>query len=121
MPAVRDLLKAFTDLAGAVNHDRRDAHAERNREVITGRGAEYVMTVKGNMPTLLPAAQEAAWARIPAASSVSKDHGRRSRRTIKAVLAPAWIEFAGAARSRNYAAPSRPRARNRRGRLPHHQ
>ena len=28
---------------------------------------------------------------------MSADHGRRARRTIKAVLAPAWIEFAGAA------------------------
>ena len=28
---------------------------------------------------------------------MSTDHGRRGRRTIKAVLAPAWIEFAGAA------------------------
>jgi hypothetical protein len=28
---------------------------------------------------------------------VSTGHGRRSRRTIKAVLAPAWIGFAGAA------------------------
>jgi predicted transposase YbfD/YdcC len=29
---------------------------------------------------------------------VSAGHGRRARRTIKAVLVPAWIEFAGAAR-----------------------
>jgi hypothetical protein len=28
---------------------------------------------------------------------VSTDHGRRARRTIKAALAPAWIEFDGAA------------------------
>jgi predicted transposase YbfD/YdcC len=28
---------------------------------------------------------------------VSADHGRRARRTIKTVLAPAWIEFDGAA------------------------
>jgi predicted transposase YbfD/YdcC len=28
---------------------------------------------------------------------VSADHGRRARRTIKAVLAPAWIEFDSAA------------------------
>jgi hypothetical protein len=28
---------------------------------------------------------------------VSTGHGRRSRRTITAVLAPAWIGFAGAA------------------------
>ena len=37
------------------------------------------------------------WAAIPAVSSVSKDHGRRARRTIKAALAPAWIGFDGAA------------------------
>ena len=28
---------------------------------------------------------------------MSKDHGRRARRTIKVALAPAWIGFAGAA------------------------
>ena len=32
-----------------------------------------------------------------AASAVTKDHGRRARRTIKVVLAPAWVGFAGAA------------------------
>ena len=52
IPAVRDLLKAFTDLAGAVitidaMHTQSDT-----AQVITGRGADYVMTVKGNMPTL---------------------------------------------------------------------
>ena len=55
------------------------------------------MTVKANMPTLVQAAEEAALGRIPAVSAVSTDHGRRARRTIKAVLAPAWIEFDGAA------------------------
>ena len=52
IPAVRDLLKAFTSLAGAVItidalHTQSDT-----AQVITGRGADYVMTVKGNMPTL---------------------------------------------------------------------
>jgi hypothetical protein len=28
---------------------------------------------------------------------VTKDHGRRARRTIKVALAPAWIGFDGAA------------------------
>ena len=37
------------------------------------------------------------WTAIPATSAVSTGHGRRARRTIKAVLVPAWIEFAGAA------------------------
>ena len=44
IPAVRDLLKAFTDLAGAVitidaMHTQSDT-----AQVITGRGADYVMT-----------------------------------------------------------------------------
>jgi hypothetical protein len=52
IPAVRDLLKAFTDLAGAVItidalHTQSDT-----AQVITARGAGYVMTVKANMPTL---------------------------------------------------------------------
>src|ERR1700691_2539898 len=50
--AVRDLLNAFASLAGAVItidalHTQSDT-----AQVITGRGADYVMTVKGNMPTL---------------------------------------------------------------------
>jgi predicted transposase YbfD/YdcC len=97
IPAVRDLLKAFADLAGAVitidalhtQHDTATA--------ILARHADYVMTVKGNMPTLYKQLKKLPWAAVPAASSVSTDHGRRARRTIKAVLAPAWIEFTGAA------------------------
>ena len=55
------------------------------------------MTVKGNMPTLYRQLKQLPWAAIPAVSSLSTGHGRRARRTIKAVLAPAWIGFAGAA------------------------
>ncbi len=49
------------------------------------------------MPTLYKQLKKLPWAAIPAISSVSKDHGRRARRTIKAALAPAWIGFDGAA------------------------
>ena len=49
------------------------------------------------MPTLYRQLKQLPWAAIPAVSSVSTDHGRRARRTIKAALAPAWIGFAGAA------------------------
>ena len=37
------------------------------------------------------------WARIPAVSAVTTDHGRLARRTIKVALAPAWIGFDSAA------------------------
>jgi predicted transposase YbfD/YdcC len=66
-------------------------------QVILGRGADYVMTVKGNMPTLYRQLKKLPWAAIPAVSDVSTDHGRRARRTIRAALAPAWIGFDGAA------------------------
>src|SRR4029078_9750725 len=89
--AVRDLLKAFASLAGAVItidalHTQSDT-----AQVITGRGADYVMSVKGNMPTLYRQLKTLPWARIPAVSSVSTDHGRRACRTIKAALAPACV------------------------------
>lgn len=52
IPAVRELLKAFADLAGTVI--TIDAiHTQSNTaQVILSRHADYVMTVKGNMPTL---------------------------------------------------------------------
>jgi predicted transposase YbfD/YdcC len=98
IPAVRELLKAFTDLAGAVItidalHTQSDT-----AKVILARQADYVMTVKGNMPTLYRQLKKLPWSRIPSVSSVSTGHGRRARRTVKVALAPAWIEFAGAAR-----------------------
>jgi predicted transposase YbfD/YdcC len=97
IPAVRDLLKAFADLAGAVItidalHTQHDT-----AQAILDRRADYVMTVKANTPTLYKQLKKLPWARVPSVSSVTGDHGRRARRTVKAALAPAWIEFAGAA------------------------
>src|SRR5277367_152636 len=99
IPAVRELLKAFADVAGAVftidaMHTQTDT-----AKVILARRADYVMTVKANMPTLYRQLKKLPWTAVPAVSAVSTDHGRRARRTIKAVLAPAWIELAGAAQA----------------------
>ena len=97
IPAVRELLKAFADLAGAVftidaMHTQHDT-----AQAILARQADYVMTVKANTPALYRQLKKLPWAAVPAFSAVSTDHGRRARRTIKAVLAPAWIGFEGAA------------------------
>jgi predicted transposase YbfD/YdcC len=97
IPAVRELLKAFADVAGAVftidaMHTQTDT-----AKVILARRADYVMTVKANMPTLYKQLRKLPWAAIPAVSAVSTGHGRRARRTIKAALAPSWIGFDGAA------------------------
>jgi predicted transposase YbfD/YdcC len=97
IPAVRALLTAFADLAGAIltidaMHTQHDT-----AKAILARQADYVMTVKANMPTLHRQLRQLPWTGVPSFSSVSTDHGRRARRTIKAVLAPGWIEFEGAA------------------------
>ena len=97
IPAVRELLKAFTDLAGAVITAGALHTQSDTAQAITGRHADYVMTVKTNMPALCKQLKKLPWTAIPATSAVSTGHGRRARRTIKAVLVPAWIEFAGAA------------------------
>ena len=80
-------------------------------QVITGQGADYVMTVKANMPTLYRQLKKLPWKNVPSVSSLTTGHGRRARRTIKAALAPPWIGFAGPRRSRSCAAPSRRRGR----------
>jgi len=111
IPAVRELLKAFAGLAGAVitidaMHTQSDT-----AQVITGRDADYVMTVKGNMPTLYRQLKKLPWAAIPAASSVSTDHGRRARRPS----GPSWRRPGSGSpalpRWRSCAAPSRRTAR----------
>jgi predicted transposase YbfD/YdcC len=97
IPAVRNLLKTFADLAGAViTIDAMHTQTDTAQLILT-RHADYVMTVKANMPTLYRQLKKLPWKAVPAVSSVSKDHGRRARRTIKVALAPAWIGFAGAA------------------------
>ena len=97
IPAVRELLKAFADLAGAVFTTGAMHTQHDTAQVIPGRGADYVMTVKASMPTLYRQLKKLPRAAIPAVSAVSTDHGRRARRAIKAVPAPAWTEVDGAA------------------------
>jgi hypothetical protein len=74
IPAARELLKAFADLAGAVLtidalHTQHDT-----AQAILGRKADYVMTVKANMPTLYMQFKELPWAQVPAVSAVSTGH-----------------------------------------------
>jgi hypothetical protein len=49
------------------------------------------------MPTLYKQLKKLPLAGIPSVSSVTRNHGRRARRTIKLALAPAWIGFEGTA------------------------
>jgi Transposase DDE domain len=52
IPAVRDLLKAFATLAAAVITTGAMHTQPDTAQLITSRGADYVMTVKASMPAL---------------------------------------------------------------------
>ncbi|HEX5295951.1 MAG TPA: ISAs1 family transposase [Streptosporangiaceae bacterium] len=82
IPAVRELLKAFADLTGAVvTMDALHAQHDTARAVLDRR-ADYVMTVKANTPTLYAQLKKLPWKNVPGFSHVAKDHGRRTRRTV---------------------------------------
>ena len=94
---MRELLKAFADLAGAVfTIDAMHTQTDTAKAILCPPGG-LRDDRQGQHADPVPAAQEAALGRVPAVSSVTTDHGRRARGTIKAALAPAWIGFDGAA------------------------
>ena len=96
IPAVRDLLACF-DLTGVVvtvdaMHTQTDTAT-----AITQAGGDYVFTVKKNQPRLYAACKALPWTDVPGHQMLTTGHGRRVTRTIKAVTAPPWVSFAGAA------------------------
>ena len=96
IPTVRTLLASF-DLTGVVvtvdaMHTQTDTAA-----AILDAGGDYVFTVKANQVHLYAACKRLPWREVSGHSSLSTGHGRRVRRTIKVVAAPAWITFTGAA------------------------
>jgi predicted transposase YbfD/YdcC len=103
IPALRDLLATFdaSDLRGCVI--TADAlHAQDDTAAaIVAAGADYVLTVKANRPSLLSALKRLPWSKVTTkATSTQRGHGRRATRTIKVLDAPrlpGWPDLAGAA------------------------
>lgn len=82
------------DIAGAII--TADAlHTQRAHVAyLTGRGAHYLLTVKGNQPTLLAQLTGLPWAEVPVADTTTgKGHGRVERRTVKVTAVGAGIAF----------------------------
>ena len=96
IPALRDLLESMDITDSVVTADAMHCLRE-TAEHITSRGGHYVLTVKANQPTLRAACKALPWKDVPARTTSDRSHGRRVRRTIKAVQAPDWIEFPAAA------------------------
>ena len=55
---------------------------------ITRRGGHYLLTPLGNQKSLHRTLKALPWKIVPSVSSVDTGHGRRVRRTVKAVEAP---------------------------------
>ncbi|BBG01187.1 MULTISPECIES: ISAs1 family transposase [Pseudonocardia] len=82
------------DLAGVVI--TADAlHTQREHvEYLAGRGAHWVLTVKGNQPRLRRQLAGLPWRGVePDHRSVETAHGRREIRTLRVVTIAAGIEF----------------------------
>ena len=96
IPCVRDLLACFDLTDTIVTLDAMHTQTD-TATAITGAGGHYVLTVKGNTPTLRRKLKALPWKDIPAHSVTQTGHGRRVTRTIKVAAVPDWIEFPGAA------------------------
>lgn len=100
IPAVRTLLGLF-DLTGVVvTIDAMHTQDDTAQAILDG-GGDYVLTVKGNRPTLLAAVKALPWKHVPTHSGTDRSRGRRITRTIKVLQAPSdlpdWVDFPGAA------------------------
>ena len=95
IPAARTLLDAFDLVNAVVTADA--LHTQKDTATyITARGRHYVLTVKGNQPSLFARCKKLPWAKIRAVSDLDRGHGRRVRRTIKVAAAPDLLDFPGA-------------------------
>ncbi len=88
------LLLDGLDITGAIV--TADAlHTQRGHaEYLTGRGAHYLFTVKGNQPTLYAQLKALPWRDIPAVDVTrGKGHGRLESRTVKVTAVSVGIGF----------------------------
>jgi predicted transposase YbfD/YdcC len=93
-PLLETLAAAGIDLATTVI--TADAlHSQRSHaQYLHEHGAEFVLTVKQNQPTLYAALDALPWAATPiAARHVDTGHGRVTTRTIQTLPAPADLPF----------------------------
>lgn len=92
-------LLSTVELAGVVVtadalHTQR-AHAHH----LIARGADYVLTVKHNQPTLHAQLDALPWQGAPRHAGTDRGHGRIERRTIQVLPAPEGIAFPHAAQA----------------------
>nr|WP_203230226.1 ISAs1 family transposase [Segeticoccus rhizosphaerae] len=109
IPALRVLLDQFDLTDVVVTADA--LHCQRaTASYITGRGGHYALTVKANQPRLRQQLKALPWSNVPATTSTDTSHGRRVRRTIRAVQARTGSTSPARRRSCKCAGPEPARA-----------
>ena len=96
IPALRELLEPL-DLEGVVVSADAMHTQTGTAQWIRDQGGHYLLTPLGNQKTLRETLKARPFKSAPSVSSVDTGHGRRVRRTVKAVEAPAWVDFPAAA------------------------
>ena len=88
-------------LSGAiVTADAMHAQREHARYLVAQRGAHYILTVKGNQPSLHAQLKTLPWRQVPVTSDTrDRGHGRRERRTLKVTAVAAGLAFPHAAQA----------------------
>ncbi len=95
IPATRHLLGLMNLQDVVVTMDAMHTQIATAQQILD-QGGHWLLTVKGNQPSLHRALKQLPWTKIPSTSQVDVSHGRRVRRTIQPLVAPEWIEFPGA-------------------------
>lgn len=95
IPALRDLIDTMEITGAVITADAMHCQRETARHITTA-GGHYLLTVKANQRALRDQFKALPWKDVPATSTTSTSHGRRVRRTIKVITAPAWVDLPGA-------------------------
>ena len=96
IPALRELLEPL-DLEGVVVSADAMHTQTGTARWITRRGGHYLLTPLDNQKTLRKTLKALPWKNVPSTSWIDTSHGRRVRRTVKALDVPKWVDFPGSA------------------------
>ena len=100
IPLFATLLDSIDLLGAVVTADALHCQKDHARYLVGERGAHYLLTVKGNQPTLRRQLAALPWVEIPITHTQNdRGHGRVEKRTLKVVTVNAGILFPHAAQA----------------------
>jgi len=100
IPMFAALLDSIDLLGALVTADALHCQKDHAKYLVEKRGAHYLLTVKGNQPTLRRQLAALPWADIPITHTQhDRGHGRVEKRTLKVVTVTAGILFPHAAQA----------------------